>query len=587
MSERANRRSRRGAAHEQPAAAEAAQPRASRRSRRAGASHEQPAATADAQLGAPATDEHGLLSLSADALGHVLKSLPDAEDIARAAPACRAFKLAATHAADARAAACFLPLPPLSAGEPKLRALRWAEAVIRRPPRTLAGGFAHSLIISKALAGGFAYSWLCACGDGERGRLGLALQDGETQVLAPRRVDVAAQPREVSASGGMSLLLDANGAVWSWGLSYQGRDQSSPSDRPGRLGSIASTRILQVSAGRHHALLLTSSGGVLAFGNNSGHELGTGNRADCYLPTAVARFSSSAGCRAIEVSAGDYHSCAVDETGALWTWGSGTNGKLGHGDGGEGSSWQGSNWPISARVPKRVDALAEVRMRHVCAGSRHTLAVSSDGRLFTWGGGSKGKLGHGSVDEMLFPEEVVLIPSQRVRRKFYNTRVRQVAAGTDHSVVLTEGGDVYTMGWGEEGQLGNGEYSQTPLSGFIWQSVPVPVRSLSVPFTEEAVNAMSQDEIVHAMQERMGRVTFPRVATNVLARQLLAGQPDNAPSVEVAAGDHHTLVRTADGKVFSFGRGFDGQLGHGDTKQVSIPKQIDAGALRAEPMNSE
>ena len=56
-----------------------------------------------------------------------------------------------------------------------------------------------------------------------------------------------------------------------------------------------------------------------------------------------------------------------------------------------------------------------------------------------------------------------------------------------------------------------------------------------------------------------------------LNRQLLAEQPDNAPAIEVAAGDHRTLVRTADGKVFSFGRGFDGQLGHGDTKQVSIP----------------
>ena len=137
------------------------------------------------------------------------------------------------------------------------------------------------------------------------------------QVLAPRPVDVAAQPREVSASSGMSLLLDAEGAVWSWGPNFKGRDQSSPSDRPGRLGSIASTRILQVSAGRHHALLLTSSGGVLAFGNNSGHELGTGNRDTCVLPTAVARFSSSARCRAIEVSAGDYHSAAVDEAGAV------------------------------------------------------------------------------------------------------------------------------------------------------------------------------------------------------------------------------------------------------------------------------
>ena len=190
------------------------------------------------------------------------------------------------------------------------------------------------------------------------------------------------------------------------------------------------------------------------------------------------------------MSAGEYHSCAVDETGALWTWGSGTNGKLGHGD----QRGSGVDWPISARVPKRVDTLAGVRIRHVCAGSRHTLAVSSDGRLFTWGGGSKGKLGHGDVDQYTFPEEVVLVPSQRVRSQFYNTRVRQVATGADHSVVLTEGGDVYTMGWGEEGQLGNGAYSQSRISlyGPVWQSVPEPVRSLKVPLAEAAQAARAR-----------------------------------------------------------------------------------------------
>ena len=90
MSERANRRSRRGGAHEEPAAAAAVEPRATRRSRRGGGASEQPAAAAAAQLGAPAADEHGLLSLSADALGHVLKSLPEPEGIANAALACRA-----------------------------------------------------------------------------------------------------------------------------------------------------------------------------------------------------------------------------------------------------------------------------------------------------------------------------------------------------------------------------------------------------------------------------------------------------------------------------------------------------------------
>ena len=182
----ANRRSRRGGAHEEPAAA-AAVARATRRSRRGGGAPEQPAAAAAAQLGG---ERARRAQPPRGRAGPRPEVSTEPEDITKAAPACRAFS-AAKHATDARAAACFL-LPPLSAGEPKLRALRWAEAVIRRPPRTLAGGLEHSLVIAKGA--------LCAFGDGEMGLLGLQ-KDGETQVLTPRRVDGGAASRGVGVEG--------------------------------------------------------------------------------------------------------------------------------------------------------------------------------------------------------------------------------------------------------------------------------------------------------------------------------------------------------------------------------------------------
>ena len=85
--------------------------------------------------------EQGLLRLSADELGLVLKFLPDVEDIAKCATLCRTLKLAASRAADARAASAPVPLP-LQPGESKLRAVRWAEAMGGLAPRTLAAGTA-------------------------------------------------------------------------------------------------------------------------------------------------------------------------------------------------------------------------------------------------------------------------------------------------------------------------------------------------------------------------------------------------------------------------------------------------------------
>lgn len=103
-----------------------------------------------------------ILDLSHDELGIVLRLLPDAEDIAHAAEVCKAFKVGSQRATAARVAASPVPLPsakPLYvvgtkfADEPKLRRLRWAEAVA--PPLTLAGGFCHCFCVS----GGALIAW--------------------------------------------------------------------------------------------------------------------------------------------------------------------------------------------------------------------------------------------------------------------------------------------------------------------------------------------------------------------------------------------------------------------------------------------
>ena len=101
-------------------------------------------ATSDAPSVEALVEALQLLDLSADALGHVLFRLPDAEDIARAAPACKAFNAAAKHATKLRADALPFPLQRLQEtvatiprvlrrDEPALRALRWAEAAGRLP----------------------------------------------------------------------------------------------------------------------------------------------------------------------------------------------------------------------------------------------------------------------------------------------------------------------------------------------------------------------------------------------------------------------------------------------------------------------
>ena len=110
------------------------------------------------------------------------------------------------------------------------------------------------------------------------------------------------------------------------------------------------------------------------------------------LPKKAEAF---AGQRVIAVSAGEHHSIALTADGAVWSWGFGACGKLGHGD------------EHSPLLPKKIEALAGQRIVAVSAGVRHSIALTADGAVFTWGQGERGCLGHGEdLSNQLLPKKV-------------------------------------------------------------------------------------------------------------------------------------------------------------------------------------
>ena len=88
------------------------------------------------------------------------------------------------------------------------------------------------------------------------------------------------------------------------------------------------------------------------------------------------------------------HSLALTADGALWSWGWGEDGTLGHGD------------EQSQPLPKKVEALAERRVVAVSAGGAHSLAITADGAVLSWGEGASGQLGHGDQQDQLLPKKI-------------------------------------------------------------------------------------------------------------------------------------------------------------------------------------
>jgi len=181
-----------------------------------------------------------------------------------------------------------------------------------------------------------------------------------------------------------------------------------------------------------HSLALTADGAVWSWGGGRGGRLGHGDQQDQLLPKKIEAF---AGQRVVAVSAGDAHSLALTADGGAWSWGYGEYGQLGHSD------------TQHQLLPTKMEAFASQRVVAVLAGGDHSLAITADGAVWSWGYGSQGRLGHGDEQQKLLPKKV---------EAFADQRVVAMSAGTYHSIAIADGA-VFTWGGGDDGCLGHGE----------------------------------------------------------------------------------------------------------------------------------
>ena len=181
-----------------------------------------------------------------------------------------------------------------------------------------------------------------------------------------------------------------------------------------------------VATGEDHTALVTEEGDLYTWGSGEYGRLGHGDETSTNVPKLVQSGLKGV---VIQVSAGYAHTACVTRNGALFTWGSGIRGKLGH----------GNDEKISA--PALVQgALISKKVLAVSAGYAYTACVTSDGDLYTWGDGKYGILGHGDDNIRYLP----------TRNTFFGTlKIVQVMARTRHTACVTGNGALYT--WGKPG----------------------------------------------------------------------------------------------------------------------------------------
>ena len=167
-----------------------------------------------------------------------------------------------------------------------------------------------------------------------------------------------------------------------------------------------------------------------------GRKAARGHKKYANIPIGVHLPSSIA---VREISCGALHTAVVTDSGLVYTWGDGRMGQLGHLQ--EGFS----NQP----VPTLVSSLSGSSITHISCGQNHTVCIDDGGRVYSWGWAKYGQLGLGTRTNQRYPQMI----SDEI---FLTKNIQQVSCGDRHSVAVATNGEIFTFGSGEHGQLGHG-----------------------------------------------------------------------------------------------------------------------------------
>jgi len=332
----------------------------------------------------------------------------------------------------------------------------------------IAGGMSHSLALK---TDGTVWAW----GDNASGQLGLGADTA--QQGTPKKIPDLTSVTAVAAGYDFSLALRYDGKVWAWG----GGVSQTPAEVPGLENIVA------ISAGQTDCLALRTDGRVFQW------TLGE-------QPHQVQKLQNI-----VAIDAGGGHFLAVTRQGDAWSWGANFAGQLGDGT------------TADRDVPQKISGLMNVI--DVAAGTNHSLAVDHSGAVYAWGGNSYSQLG---TKELETGEE------NRPRKVENLKNVVQVAAGNSSSLALTAGGKLYSWGYGEYGQLGNG-------SSDISRERPVEVR---------------------------------------------VSDADNPPAVtSITCGVYHSMFLDKNNVLYAWGRNNSSQIGVNRNTNANSPTKVSSGIV--------
>src|SRR3990167_38211 len=306
----------------------------------------------------------------------------------------------------------------------------------------------------------------------------------------------------VSGGNLHSVFIDTNQVVWCCGSNHLGQlGLGDTSENIGRDGLEVNPiqpltclpPITSVATGSYHTLFLDEIGRVWSTGQNTHGQLGSGNNEQRFVPESIPDLPPIK-----KIFAGSYHSQFIDTEGKVWGCGYNLYGQLGFGD------------KDSRNVPEMLDSIS-THVVSIC-GYSHSVFLTTIGEVYVCGSNSNNQLGLPLKNNN--PETSVLVPT-KIQLFMQFKKFVAISAGINHTLFLTEDGNVHGCGANSYGELGGTSSSQ--------------------------------------LQEI-------KVCSN--------------PISSISAGQYHSLFLDSAGNTYSCGFGFHYQLGSGKWYDIAVPRKI-------------
>jgi regulator of chromosome condensation len=278
---------------------------------------------------------------------------------------------------------------------------------------------------------------------------------------------------QVAAGDSASFAVTNDGFVYGWGtfrvsspVLYESAFTDRVQGNEGILGFDAKTKIQaiptllpdlkkisSIACGANHVLALDAKGNVFAWGSGQQNQLGRRVIERTKLGGLVPREFGLPKNKITFVSAGDYHSFAIDKKGDVWSWGLNSYGETGI------TENAGEDDAVVLK-PTQITSLSGKKVTDIQGGAHHSIAATADHKCLVWGRVDGAQMGISAATLSQNPD---IVKDSRDRPRIAplpllvpGIKAKKVAAGSDTSMAIDTEGKVWTWGFSANYQTGQG-----------------------------------------------------------------------------------------------------------------------------------